>query len=49
MMKVIGKKVRDGKAQHLRVGKEYEVTDEQGKAMIANGQAELPKKSRKKK
>ncbi|GEM_PF-1555844 len=40
-MIVIGKKVKEGKTQHLMIGVEYKVTEEVGKLIISNGQAEL--------
>lgn len=40
MMKIVGKKVKAGKPQHLVVGKVYEVSEKMAKALIANGQAE---------
>ena len=39
-MIVIGKKVTEGKSQHLEIGKEYEVTEEVGLLIIGNGNAE---------
>ena len=46
-MLVIGKKVtKAGKAQHLKVGKSYDISEEHAKFMIANGQAEYPKKAK---
>lgn len=45
-MKVIGKKVKSGKAQHLKVGYTYEVSEAISEALISNGQAELPKKTK---
>lgn len=51
-MIVVGKKVKPGKVQHLRIGQEYEVSQKDGEMMIKNGQAEkkgAKKKSTKKK
>jgi len=40
-MIVIGKKVKEGKTQHLMIGAEYKVSEEVGKLIIGNGNAEL--------
>lgn len=39
-VKVKGKKVSEGKKQHLKAGKVYKVSEDTAKSLIKNGQAE---------
>ena len=39
MVVVVGVKVKQGKPQHLEIGKEYTMTESNSKLVIKNGQA----------